>query len=87
MEYRKKMIPNRTIGLQKAIIEDSFSEQSCLECKGTGVKTFLIPSTSFRNLKAKIENVCVENDCGFCDQGVVRNKIRIIKRNKVTAII
>jgi hypothetical protein len=87
MEYRKKMIPNRTIGLQKAIIEDGFSEQTCLECKGTGIRTFSVPATSFRNLKAKLDNVCVENDCNFCDHGVVRNKIRIIKKNRVTAII
>ena len=85
--YIKKVFSNRTIGLQKAIIQDSFSEQSCLHCKGTGIQSFVLPSKSFKNLKAKVSEITVENECESCDHGMIKNKIRIIKKNQISAII
>lgn len=86
MEYIKKAIANRTIGLQKATIEDSFSEEVCNKCDGKGVYKVYLPSVSIRNLKTSGQ-VCLENECTSCTNGVVRSKIRVIRKNKVSAIV
>ena len=86
MEHKRKAIPNRTIGLQTKIINDAVKEDKCEKCNGTGKYNIYIPSSSFRNLKSQSSNVCLENDC-TCDNGIVRTKIRVIRKNRVAAII
>jgi hypothetical protein len=82
-----KIIDNRTRGLQSAVIEDSFTEEKCKTCLGKGTYNVLIPSNMIRNLKGKIEHVTITNDCTTCEGGVVKSKIRVIRKNKITAII
>jgi hypothetical protein len=86
VEYKKKAIANRTIGLQRAIIEDSFIEEACNKCDGKGIYKVYLPSASIRNLKSSGQ-ICLENECTSCTKGVVRSKIRIIRKNKVSAIM
>lgn len=86
MERKRKAIPNRTIGLQKAVIEDSFTEEACKTCNGTGTYNLYIPSTSIRNLKGKLGHVTISNEC-TCDKGVIRHKIRVIRKGNIRAIV
>lgn len=85
-ERKKKAIPNRTIGLQTKVITDSFTEEACKTCSGTGKYNVYLPSTSFRNLKGSFKNVCLENECTTCVNGMVRTKMRIIRKNGIAAI-
>lgn len=86
-ERKKKAIPNRTIGLQTKVITDSFTEETCKTCNGSGKYNVHVPSTSFRNLKGKLGTICIENECTTCTNGVIRTKMRIIRKNNIAAII
>lgn len=82
-----KAIANRTIGLQKKEIQDGVHESSCLHCKGKGFTTIHLPSKAIRNLKVQ-GTIAVDNDCEECKgTGKVQSKIRIIRKNEVTAIL
>ena len=82
-----KAIPNRTIGLQKKEIQDGVQESDCKCCNGKGVYTVSLPSKAIKNLKVK-SSINVEADCKECEgTGKIKNTIRIIRKNKVTAII
>lgn len=86
-ERKKKLIPNRTIGLQTKVITDGITQEQCRVCYGRGKYNVQIPSNVIRNLKGQNGFVTIENDCTSCEGGVVKSKIRIIRKNKVTAII
>lgn len=82
-----KAIPNRTIGLQKKEIQDGVQECDCKSCNGKGVYTVSLPSKAIKNLKVK-SSINVETDCKDCEgTGKIKSKIRIIRKNKVTAIL
>lgn len=82
-----KAIPNRTTGLQKKEITDGVHEASCIFCKGKGFNTVQLPATAIRNIKVH-SSISVDNNCEACGgEGKIRNKIRIIRKNKVTAIL
>ena len=83
----KKAIPNRTIGLQTKVIQDAFTEEQCKTCNGKGTYNLLVPSNMIRNLKGQIGHVTITNECTGCDKGIVRKKLRVVRKNKITAII
>jgi hypothetical protein len=85
-ERKKKAIPNRTIGLQSKVITDSFTEEKCQTCNGTGQYEYHIPAISIKNIKNRLGTICVTNDCQ-CDGGVVRTKMRVIRKNNISAIL
>jgi hypothetical protein len=86
-ERKKKAIPNRTIGLQTKIISDAFTDEVCKTCNGSGKYKVYFESKSIRNLKNELGHVCLENDCLNCTDGVIRTKIRVIRKNNVRAIL
>lgn len=81
-----KVIDNRTRGLQSKVIQDAFTEEQCKTCNGKGTYNLLVPSNMIRNLKGQIGHVTITNDCTSCQGGVVKSKIRVIRKNKITAI-
>ena len=83
----KKAIPNRTIGLQKKVIEDAITEEPCKVCNGKGTYTVQVPSNMIRNLKGQIGYVALMNDCTSCKGGVIHKKLRVVRKNKITAIM
>lgn len=87
MERKRKVIPNRTIGLQTKVINDGIKEDPCKTCNGTGKYNIYIPSTSFKNLRGALKHVCLENDCTNCVNGVVKTKFRVVRKNGVRAIL
>lgn len=82
-----KVIPNRTIGLQKKIIVDSFTESDCKACIGKGSYTVQIPVGSIRNLKAKAQAHSLDIECTQCNAGKVLTKLRVIRKNNISAIV
>jgi len=87
MERKRKAIPNRTIGLQTKIITDGVSNEICKCCNGKGTYNLQIPSNMIRNLKGQNGYVTITNDCNECENGIVKKSIRVIRKNKLTAII
>lgn len=83
-----KAIPNRTIGLQKKEIADKETEASCLVCNGKGQTIVNVPSARMKNLKLSASFLEVENDCNECSgTGKIHSTVRVIRKNKITAII
>jgi hypothetical protein len=82
-----KLYPNRTIGLQRKAIEDSFSEADCKTCEGKGSYVIQMRPGSIRNLKGKSGLIALHNDCNNCDHGKVRTKLRIIRKNHLSIIL
>lgn len=80
-----KVIPNRTIGLQKKAIEDSSYEHDCTVCLGKGSYTIQLPSGAVRNMKTKIATMDV--DCDRCDHGKIHKKLRVIRKGNISAIV
>lgn len=81
-----KIHPNRTIGLQRKTIADGIMEEECKVCNGTGQYNIYIPSTTIRNLKGMVGSVKVTNEC-TCNNGKIHTKMRVIRKNNVTAIL
>jgi DnaJ-class molecular chaperone len=83
-----KLIPNRTTGLQKKVIEDKNTSVACVHCNGQGHHKMNVAASAFKNLKVSASTIEFENDCEHCDgTGHVRTQVRIIKRNQITAIV
>lgn len=82
-----KVISNRTIGLQRKTIEDSFTESDCKVCVGKGFYTVEIPGGAIRNLKAKAGVHLMSIECTQCKSGKVVTKLRVIRRNNISAIL
>jgi hypothetical protein len=86
MERKRKAIPNRTIGLQTKVIQDCFKDETCKTCNGSGKYKIFIESKTIRNMKNQLGHICLENDC-TCNNGVVRTKMRVIRKNGISAIV
>lgn len=85
----KKKFPNRTIGLQNKVIEETSGLSKCEACKGTGKIKHTLAASTIRNIQASGE-IELEDDCGQCVDGFIANKpkLRVVrKKSKLSAIL
>lgn len=87
MEFKKKAIHNRTIGLQTKVIHDAIRNEACQNCNGTGAFKINIPSLAIKNLRSSSTVICLENKCDQCENGIIRKKLRVIRKSGLAAIV